>query len=170
MGFNLVPKQDQVNITINNLTPKMMSDLIRCYAADVSPENFESRFMIPQGIFMDYPIVPKQVVEEFYQQLDMVKGCIKDVIICNYHTGIEGTDSWIQGTLPTDIQDLKDTVFMIIIREFENYSAEWIYAYTQGDFNNMKPFVDAIVDACVMYTSGGDFNTFVTLIQEHYTE
>ena len=85
MGFNLLQKQEQANITINNLTSQMMIDLIACYGADIPSSDVESRYLLAEraGVKPKYPIISKDVVEEFYQQLDMVKGCIKDVIIGN---------------------------------------------------------------------------------------
>ena len=170
MGFNLTPKQENVTITINDLSSQMISDLITCYAADIPEEDVECRHLLTQrtGLNPTYPIISKEVVQTFYDELYLVKMCIQDVIVCNYHLGVEGTGDWVQGTTPTTVQSLKDTVFIIIAREFVNYGASWIFQYAQGDFNNLKPFSDAIVDQCIYFTSRGDYNNFVTLVKANY--
>jgi len=170
MGFNLTPKQENVTITINDLSSQMISDLITCYAADIPEEDVECRHLLTQrtGLNPTYPIISKDVVRTFYDELDLVKMCIQDVIVCNYHLGQEGQSNWIQGTTPTNVQDLKDTVFIIIAREFTNYGASWIFQYAQGDFNNLKPFSYAIVDECIFFTSCGNYTNFVALVKANY--
>lgn len=173
MGFNLVNIEQSASITIDTLTEVMMQDLITCYAADIPSVDVEARHMLTErtGLSPTYSIIPKGVVDEFYFQLDMVKQVIIDIVIGNYHTGITvpeditiETEDWQWGNTPANVDELKNTLFFIISRDFHEQGT-WIYDFTNGDFEILRPFLNAIVDLSIGYTSGGDFNTFVTLVK-----
>jgi hypothetical protein len=172
MGFNLVKQQEQVNITINDLSGQMMQDLIICYSVDIPPGDVEARYLLKEraGIEPDYPIIPANVISEFYIQLDIVKQTIIDIIVGNYHTGlyVDNRDGlWIWGNTPTGVTELKQTLFFIISRDF-NENGNWIYQYTQGNFEVLRPFLDAVVDLSLTYTTGYDYSLFVDLIKTNY--
>jgi hypothetical protein len=176
MGFNLIKQEEQVLITINSLTGQMMQDLITCYAADIPSNDIEAKYLLTErtGIIPNYPTIPASVIDEFYLQLDMVKSVIIDLIVGNWHTGnvvpqdqITLTPDWQWGYTPVDSQELKDKLFWIVQRDFHEQGI-WIYDYTHGDFTVLRPFLNAIVDLSIGYTSGGDYNVFVNLIKSNY--
>lgn len=175
MGFNLIKQEETIQITIDSLTSEMMQDLIACYAADIPSCDVEARYLLERAdINPTYPIIPKDVVDLFYGQLDIVKNVIIDIIIGNWHTGsivpdditIE-TEDWQWGNTPDNKQELKDILFFIISRDF-NEAGTWIYDFTQGNFEYIRPFLDLIVDLSIAHTDGGDYNDCVTLIKENY--
>lgn len=175
MGFNLVKENNQINITIDSLTSEMMSDLIACYAADIPSTDVESRFLLERAnINPQYPIIPKDVIDLFYSQLDIVKSVIINIIIGNWHTGLVvpsditiETEDWQWGNTPATKQELKDILFFIISRDF-NEAGTWIYEFTQGNFEYIRPFLDLIVDLSIAHTDGGDYDECVILIKENY--
>ena len=172
MGFNLNREVQTVSIDINSLTPEMMNNLMVFYSVDIPAEDVESGFRITErcGIKTTYPIISKEVVQQFYDQLDMVVQGIVNIVNGNYHTGQyeDNRDGlWLWGNSPTTVQELKDTLCMVTERDFFT-ETDWIYSFTAGDFNYVKPFLIAIVDLTIGYTTYGDYNNFVQLVQEVY--
>jgi hypothetical protein len=171
MGFNLIRPAASIDITINNLTPQMMNDLIVCYANDIESSDVEARFLLKErtGLEPNYPIIASSVVDEFYTQLDTVKNGVIAIINGWYHYGTspENVD-WVKGETPLTVNELKETLFFLTKRDFYE-SSSWIYGFTEGNFDFIKPFLVAVVDLSIAYTAGGDFDLFVTLIKENYS-
>ena len=169
MKFNLV-QPIQESITINSLTIQMISDLILCWGADIPAEDVEARYLIKErvNVEMNYQIISKSVIDEFYSQVEMVKDGIIAIVKGYYHTGLkEGDPDWIRGVTPTGVTELKDTLYMVVQRDYYE-SSTWIYTITEDDFEAIKPFLDSIVDLCIQYTAGGDYSVFVNLIESNY--
>lgn len=173
MGFNLVNIAQPVSITIDTLTVEMLQDLITCYAADIPSEDVEARYLLTErtGLTPTYPVIPRDVVDQLYFQLDAVKQVIIDIVIGNYHTGVvvpedttTETPDWEWGNTPLTVDELKETLFFIINRDFHEQGT-WIYDFTDGDFETLRPFLNAIVDLSIAYTSDNDFDVFVNLVK-----
>jgi len=174
MGFNLIQQQEQVSITIDSLTGQMMQDLIACYAADIPAVDVEARYLLTErtGVIPDYPIIPSIVIDEFYGRLDMVKQVIIDSIIGNYHTGLHQDNRdglWLWGTTPTSVQELKDTLAFIIFRDAIEIGEGWLYDAVIYAPESIRPLLDGIIDLSIAYTSGGDYDVFVSLIKSNYS-
>lgn len=170
MGFNLVNKNNSVVITINSLTSEMIHDLIKCYAYDIPSCDVEARYMLEQraGIKPNYPIISSNVVDEFYTQLGIVTNGIIAIINGWYHYGTSPDNiDWLKGNTPLTSDELKDTLFFITKRDFYETSS-WIYEFTIGNFDYIKPFLIAVTDLSIKCTANGDYNTFVNLIKENY--
>lgn len=174
-GFNLVEEKEQVSVTIDTLTAEMIGDLIICYAAKIEPSDVESRYRLKErtGIVPTYPIIPRDVVEMFYTQIDTVRNTIIDVVIGKFHIGnvpaditIE-TGTWVWGVAPTTVQELKDSLFYIISRDFSEQGT-WIYDFVQGNFEVLRPFLNNVVDLSIHYTAESNFENFAILIKNKY--
>lgn len=175
LGFNLVEDNSSSPITIETLSLEMMFDLIKCFSAKIQPEDVEARYKLDRANIneINYGIIPKNVIELFYYQLQAVKLAIIDIVIGNFHIGnvpeditIE-TEDWIWGIPPTNVNELKETLYYIVSRDFYEQGS-WVYAITEGDFESLKPFLDAVVDYSIMFTNDGDYNSFSNLIKNKF--
>jgi len=172
MSFKVINLEPTPPMDITDLTSEMISDLLICYAMDVSPEDVECRHMLTErtSLTPTYPIIPKDIVSVFYGQLDIVKQTIIDIIIGNYHTGLYSDNRdglWLWGNTPLTVTSLKDWLFFICKRDF-NEAGTWIYEISQGDFQSLRPFFDAGVDLFLEANDHGDYDTVVDYIKEQY--
>jgi hypothetical protein len=194
MSFNLIKPKDPIIIDINSLTPQMIQDLITFYSYDIDPFDVQmnSGIFEKTGIVIDYYRIEKDVVKNFYDQLDGLKSCVIDVVVGNYHTGLkalifsenewhyinkngttnglalqEDIDAWIWGETPLTIESLIEWTFFVIKRDFFS-EEEWIYTYSEGDFDQIKPFIEFTIYLMLYVTTGGDYDLLVNLIKENY--
>ena len=164
MSFNLNINNKIEEISIDTLTFEMINDLIICYANDIAIEDIEIRYLLKErtDINPQYPIIRKEVISQFYEQLELVKTGIFNIIKGNYHIG----DDFHQGTTPLTIQELKDILFIIIVRDFYEENS-WIYNFTKNDFNILRPFSDKIVDLVILYSTNNDYDKLIKIIKEN---
>lgn len=171
MGFKIIPDDNPPPITINDLTPDMIFELINCYALDYDPSDVECRVPAHDGVVpMNYPIINKEVVKEFYEQLDIFTTVVRDVIIGNYHTGLvvdPNSFLWKWGTTPATPEDLKYWVFFVIKRDF-NEQGTWLYTLTEGDVSALQSFIYSAVDLFLQANDHGDYNLVVSKIKAAY--
>jgi hypothetical protein len=175
LGFNLAPQQQQVTEPTNilGLTAYDITYLITCFACSIPSIDVQFIYKITErtGI-TNPPMIMQDITDQFYAQLNILKNTITDLINCNYHIGDDDDPAaWIPGTTPATVQDLKDTLFYIVAREFNNYGGEWMYNLNNGSesISLLQQFMNNVVDLCVQQTSGGDYNLFiqkVTIINE----
>jgi hypothetical protein len=162
MGFQIVNiPSPSAAIDINSLSPDMISDLMICYANNVDPVDFEARYNLPKNLLLNYPIINRTVVSEFYSELDsFVKGLIA-VIQGNFY--VSGAT---MGSQPTCMTDVQNNMNLIIQRDFYLHNT-WLYSYSQGDFSALEPF---ILNGINMFfaANGGDFNTVCSAVLAAY--
>lgn len=152
MGFQIVNITTlPPPITINSLTPDMINDLIVCYANNIDPLNVQARYNLPKGLLLDYPIIGADVVQEFYDQLYDLTWGIVAVITDTY------TISGSTGPAPHSITDVQNYCFELIENVFFTQES-WLYTYSNGNFNAIKPFITQCINI-FFQVNGGDFAT-----------
>jgi len=161
MGFQILNLQQPTPpLTITGLTQQMISDLITCYQYNIDPIDVEARYNINsrlphgQSLIMNYPIISKDIVKQFYGQLDDFVWCVISVINGDYY--VSGSTT-ILGSLPQNILDVQNDVFQVISRDFFN-AESWIFQYAEGDFGALRTFSDQCI-SMFFQSNGGDFTT-----------
>jgi hypothetical protein len=121
----------------------MITDLIVCYANSVDPIDVEARNRanLPSGLILDYPHIGRDVVSAFYAQLDRLTAVIRDVIVGNFYSSIDGNGVGTWGATPPDLSILESDVLMVIERDFFADDTQWMYTYTSGDFSAITPLI-----------------------------
>lgn len=172
MGFKIVNLAQTASILIDQLDPQQIFDLINCYASDYTAEDIECRKPDHDGlIIMNYPIITKEVVQQFYEQLDLFRETVKDIIVGNYHIGhivgaTDGTWVWGRNDLST-IADIQYWVFFIIKRDFAE-EGTWLYTLTEGNVDALQSFIYSAVQLFIQANDHGDTATALNNIRTQY--
>lgn len=168
MGFRIVTLAEVPAISVDSFTSQMIGDLITFYAMDMPSENVECRVPAHLGIaVMNYPILSRNLIDDFYHQLDILNEVIRDIIIGDYHIDsvFDPTGNYsIWGEPIQDLADLKFWTFEICKRDF-NEQGEWLYTISQGDFETLRPFFDQCVDLFIANNDHGSFDEAVANVR-----
>jgi hypothetical protein len=200
VGFRIITTPESISIDINSLTPQMLSDLITCFAYDIVPEDVECRYLIKErvGLEMNYPIIDKSVISKFYELLDELADCIRDIIIGNYHTGSkvvvinpvdnqwyyinssgefnglatqDDINAWVWGKPIDSINDNINTLeywVNFVVKRDFYEEGTWMFTYSQGDFSSITPFINNCVYLFINANDNGTFKDAIINIQQQF--